>query len=106
MLGATVVGILVELMLSKNLAVPLLALVLLPVGTSVGVNRWVVVITLLAAASMWFIPSQTSIYLIAFSASKGRLYSHAQPRRTGFAYVVAFPALALTVPIWYLVGIL
>jgi hypothetical protein len=40
-------------------------------------------------------------------ASEGRLYSHAQARRAAFAYlVVAFIALALSLPYWRLLGLL
>ena len=34
----------------------------------------------------WFLPSQTISYLVAQSASEGRLFSHAQAQRFAFAY--------------------
>lgn len=65
------------------------------------------IITLLATASMWFLPAQTTSYLVAYSASEGRLYSHAQARRVGYAYVVVTLAgLALSVPYWRFIGLL
>jgi len=79
------VSVLVRLALDQDLAVVLLAVTLLPVASRLGVEPWLVVIALLATSVAWFLPSQTPSYLVAQSASEGRLFSHAQRQRFALA---------------------
>jgi len=75
-------------------------------GPVVGVDPWVIIITLLATFSTWFFPSQTVGYLVAYDASKERLFTHGQARRVCFGFtVVLLLSLALTVPYWMLIGL-
>jgi CRP-like cAMP-binding protein len=106
-LGVALVSILVQLVLPKNQATLLLALALIPVASSLGVDPWVAVITILATSSMWILPTQTSSYLVAYSATEGRLYSHAQAQRIALGYVaLTFAGLAFAVPFWHALGLL
>ena len=80
---------------------------MIPVAPHLGVDPWVVVVTLLATSVAWFLPSQTPSYLVAQSASEGRLFSHAQPRRFAVAYAgLTLGGLALSIPYWRLLGLL
>lgn len=88
-------------------AILLLSLAVIPVAPTLGIDPWVVIVTILATSFPWFIPSQTPEYLVAHSASEGRLYSHAQARRVSFAYTaVVLAGLVLSVPYWHLLGLL
>jgi len=101
------VSVLVRLALDQDLAVVLLAVTLLPVASRLGVEPWLVVIALLATSVAWFLPSQTPSYLVAQSASEGRLFSHAQAQRFALAYtVLTLVGLALCVPYWRWLGLI
>jgi CRP-like cAMP-binding protein/di/tricarboxylate transporter len=98
--------VLVRSVLPADQAVVLLGLALIPIAGAVGVHPWLVVIAILTLALSWHVVAQTPEYLVAHVASEGRLYSHAQARRAAFAYlVVAFTALALSLPYWHLLGL-
>jgi len=61
----------------------------------------------LAMSVAWFLPSQTLSYLVAQSASEGRLFSHAQAQRFAFAYTaLVLVGLMVSVPYWRLLGLL
>jgi len=92
--------------LPADQAVILLGLALIPIAGTVGVHPWLVVIAILTMALSWHVVAQTPEYLVAQVASEGRLYSHTQARRAAFAYlVIAFAALALSLPYWHLLGL-
>jgi len=96
----------VRIMLPQDQALLLLALALVPAAPVVGVDPWVIIITLLATFSTWFFPSQTVGYLVAYDASEERLFTHGQARRVCFGFtVVLLLSLALTVPYWMLIGL-
>lgn len=106
-LAVGVASLVVQLVLPKNTALLLLALTVIPVASARGVEPWVVAVTLLATSSMWFIPSQTTSYLIAYGAVEGRLYSHGQARVFAAAYaILTFVGLALSLPYWRAIGVL
>jgi len=101
------VSLLVQLVLSKEQGVLVLSLALIPAATALGFDPWVVVAIVLATSSLWLIPKQTTSYLVAYSATDGRLYSHAQAQRVGFAYAgLTLIGLALSVPYWHVLGLL
>jgi divalent anion:Na+ symporter, DASS family len=106
-LSVAVLTILVRLVLLPEPAVLLVNLAVIPIAPSVGVEPWVAVVTTAATYLLWYIPSQTPEYLVAYSGSEGRLYSHDQARRVSFAYAaVTLAGLALAVPYWHLLGLL
>jgi di/tricarboxylate transporter len=106
-LSVAFLTVLARLVLLPEPAVLLVTLAVLPIAPSVGVEPWVAIVTILATYLLWYIPSQTPEYLVAYSGSEGRLYSHAQARRVSFAYAaVTLAGLALSVPYWHLLGLL
>jgi di/tricarboxylate transporter len=99
--------VLVRLVIHQNQAILLLGIALIPVAPTVGVDPWIVVITLLATSSFWFLRTQTPSYLVAYTSSEGRLFSHDQARLAGIGYtVVVLLSLALSVPYWHWLGLL
>jgi CRP-like cAMP-binding protein/di/tricarboxylate transporter len=106
-LGVALVSFAVRLILEQDLTVLLVSLTLVPVATAAGVEPWAVTIALLATSVVWFLPFQTSSYMVARSASEDRLFSHEQARRFALAYAgLTLLGLALAVPYWRLLGIL
>ena len=101
------VSLLIRLVLDQDLTVVLVGVTLLPVAPRIGVEPWVVVIALLSMSVAWFLPAQTPSYLVAQSASEGRLFSHAQAQRFAFAYTaLTLLGLVLSIPYWRLLGLL
>lgn len=106
-LGVALLTILVRLVLLPEPAVLLVSLTVIPIAPTAGVDPWVAVIAVLSCFLLWYLPSQSPEYLIAYSGSEGRLYSHAQARRVGIAYAaVTLVGLALSIPYWRLLGLL
>jgi CRP-like cAMP-binding protein/di/tricarboxylate transporter len=106
-LAVAVVSLVVRLVLEQDLTVLLVSLILIPVATAAGIEPWAVTIALLATSVGWFLPFQTSSYMVARSASEDRLFSHEQGRRFALAYTgLTLLGLALAVPYWRLLGIL
>jgi len=88
-------------------AVLLLSLAFIPVASVMGIDPWVVVIAILSTVLTWILPATTPEYLVAHSASEGRLYSHPQAQRVALAYVVVtLVGLALAIPYWKLIGLM
>jgi hypothetical protein len=106
-LGVALVSFVLRLVLEQDLTVLLVSLTLIPVATAAGVEPWGVTIALLATSVVWFLPFQTSSYMVARSASEDRLFSHEQARRFAVAYAgLTLLGLALAVPYWRLLGVL
>ena len=106
-LAVAIVSFIVRLALEQDLTVLLASLALIPVASAAGVEPWAVTIALLATSVAWFVPFQTSSYMVARAASEDRLFSHEQARRFAVAYAgLTLLGLALAVPYWRLLGIL
>jgi divalent anion:Na+ symporter, DASS family len=106
-LAVAVVSLIVRLALEQDLTVLLVSLALIPVASAAGVEPWTVSMALLATSVAWFLPFQTSSYMVARSASEDPLFTHEQARRFALAYTgLTLLGLALAVPYWRLLGIL
>jgi len=104
---AGVLTIVVRSLLAADQAILLLSLALIPVAPAVGIHPWLAVIPILALGLSWHIPAQSPEYLVAYGASQGRLFSHAQGRRMAFVYdAIALAGLAICLPYWHLLGLL
>jgi len=99
-------GIVLHMMIGEQ-AVLLLSLTFIPVAQVMGIDPWVVVIAILCSVVNWILRATTPEYLVAHSASEGRLYSHPQAQRVALAYVaVTMVGLAVAVPYWKLIGLM
>ena len=104
---AGVVTILVKSLLAADQAVLLLSFAFIPVATAVNISPWLVAVAILALGLSWHVPAQSPEYLVAYGATHGRLYSHAQGRRMALVYeAIALAGLALCLPYWHLLGYL
>ena len=99
-------SLLVRLVLAQTSTLLTLGLALMPLAPLLDVHPWLILIALLATSGMWFLPTQSASYLVAFSVTEGRLYSHGQARWIAFSYaIITLLALALAVPYWRWLGI-
>lgn len=104
---AGVLTIVTKSLLAADQAILLLSLALIPVATAVHISPWLAAVAILALGLSWHIPAQSPEYLVAYGASHGRLYSHAQARRLAFAYDgIALGGLAVCLPYWHLLGLI
>jgi di/tricarboxylate transporter len=96
-----VLNLVLRFVLPPNQAILILSVALLPLAPSLGLDPWVIVMTLLATAQTWFFPTQNFAYMVADAAGEGRLFSQVQSRRICFAYVlVTIAALLICLPAW------
>lgn len=104
---AGVLTILVKSLLAADQAILLLSLALIPVATAVHISPWLAAVAILALGLSWHVPAQSPEYLVAYGATHGRLYSHAQGRRMALVYeAIALAGLALCLPYWHLLGLI
>lgn len=104
---AGVLTVAVRTLLAADQAILLLSLGLIPVAMPIGIHPWLVVVAILALGLSWHVPAQSPEYLVAYGATHGRLYSHAQGRRLAFVYDgIALTGLAASLPYWHLLGLL
>jgi di/tricarboxylate transporter len=105
--GLGVLHVVLRFALPQPQAILVLGLALIPAAATLGVDAWIVAVTLLATSSPWFFPSQTITFPFALSASEGRLFSAGQARRASLGYVVVtLIGLAVCVPYWHALGLL
>jgi di/tricarboxylate transporter len=102
-----VLNLIVRILLPQDQALLLLALALVPTAPVLGIDPWIIAITLLATFSTWFFPSQTIGYLVAAEAAEHRLFTNQQAVRAcaGFTAVTLL-GLAVSVPYWHWLGLL
>jgi divalent anion:Na+ symporter, DASS family len=106
-LAVACLHIVIRFLFRPSQSVLLMSLTFIPAAPTLGVEPWVVVITILATAFLWFPPSQSSPFMTAYAASEGRLYSPGQAARVNFAYTaITLLGLAVSVPYWHLLGLL
>jgi DASS family divalent anion:Na+ symporter len=104
---AGVLTIFVKSLLAADQAVLLLSFALIPVATAVNISPWLAAVAILALGLSWHVPAQSPEYLVAYGATHGRLYSHAQARRMAFVYeAIALAGLAVCLPYWHLLGLI
>lgn len=105
--GVGAVTALLRLVLGETQTILFLALALIPVAPTLGVNPWLVVLAIISCSHTWIVPTQDQAYLAAYAASEGRLYSPAQARTMGIAFVgVTLLGLAVTSLYWNAIGLM
>ncbi len=85
----------------------LLGLALYPTATSIGVNPWVVAMTILLSSNLWLYPQQNLGYLTAYYGAGERGFSHAQARPVAFVHAGSnFVAILASIPYWRWLGLM
>jgi di/tricarboxylate transporter len=96
-----------SLVMRWQAAAPLLTISLAPVGSSSGIDPWVVGLIALMACNGFLLSYQSTTYLALYHGTNGRLFTHAQARPMAVAYsVVTLLALCASVPVWRAMGLL
>jgi hypothetical protein len=74
--------------------------------TSLGIDAWIIGFVALIGTSAFFLPFQSSTYQAIHQELSGRLFSHRRVRSVGPVYaLLSLAALALSLPVWHLMGL-
>jgi len=88
-------------------AAPLITIALAPVASASGMHPFIVGLIALVAGNGFFFPYQSTAYLALCAGTGDKLFTHAQSLPAAFAYAAwVIVAVALSVPIWRLMGLL
>ena len=88
-------------------AAPLITIAIAPVASAAGVHPFVVGLIAVLAGNAFFLPYQSTAYLALYAGTGGKLFTHTQAWPTALAYGVwTIVAVALSVPVWRLMGLL
>lgn len=88
-------------------AVLFLSLSLIPVATVIGIDPWIVIISVLSTVLVWLVPATTPEYVAAYSASEGVLFNQAQSRKVAVAHAaVTLIALSISTVYWRWLGLM
>jgi DASS family divalent anion:Na+ symporter len=107
LLVTATITVLTRLVMDQYQGIVLFCTTLMPAAVSLGIDPWLVAITVLATSAMWFVPNQTNSYLMAYAGSEGRLFTHRAARTACFWYlIVVLGSIVLSVPYWRYLGLL
>ena len=88
-------------------AAPLVTIALVPVASAAGIHPFVVGVIAVIACNGFFLPYQSTTYLALYSGTGGKIFTHGQALRAALAYGAwTLIAVALSVPVWRLMGLL
>jgi CRP-like cAMP-binding protein len=103
---AVLMGLL-RVVMASDQAMLLLAVTLIPIAPALGLDPFLVVVPLSCMALVWYMPSQSPEYLLAYTLSEGKLYSQAQARAIAVWFAgLILVSLVLVMPYWRLLGLL
>ena len=99
--------ILLRFVLPSRPTMLLLSLAVVPAAPQLGIAPWLAGVTVLLAANVWVLPYQGLEYLVAREATGGQAFDDRQGTRMGAALTaVRLVAIAGSVPVWKLMGLL
>jgi DASS family divalent anion:Na+ symporter len=85
----------------------LVALALFGPAAALGVDPWVVAMTVLLSMNLWVYPQQNMLYQTAFLASGERAFTHAQARPLALLYpAIVLLSIVASIPYWRLIGLI
>jgi di/tricarboxylate transporter len=105
---ASVAGVfLLRLFLPAFPAIVVSLLALVPLGTDMGINPFVIGVIVLLAIEPWLLPHQSLLFQTLWSATEGRLFDHRQTMKSALVHVlVCLLAVAGSIPFWKHVGLI
>ena len=96
-----------RLVLNKFAGTILLVLALVPPAQALGIHPGAVLLTILIATDIWFLPFQLDSYQAAYFGTGEQGFSHAQGRKLMYAkLLVSALAIAVSVPWWRMIGLI
>jgi di/tricarboxylate transporter len=88
-------------------AAPLVTITMAPIASAVGVHPLIVGVIAVIACNGFWVPYQSTTYLALYAGTGGQVFSHAQATPAAIAYgVLTLIAVAVSVPLWRLMGLL
>jgi di/tricarboxylate transporter len=107
LLAVTIGVVLIRFILPAFPSLVVCMLALLPIGATLGVSPFVIVLIVLLVNEPWFFPHQNMIFQSLVSSTEGRLFDHRQTVRLATLHVfIALVAVALSVPYWKYLGMI
>jgi anion transporter len=107
LIASLIVVYFIRFFLVKAPAVILGMLLFLPIANDVGVHPGVLLITIILGVETWILPYQNPSYLLAYSTTEGKAFTHAQGRKLMLAkFIASFIAVAISVPYWSMLGLI
>jgi di/tricarboxylate transporter/CRP-like cAMP-binding protein len=106
-LVVAVVTMLLTIALRSGPVSILAALALFGPASSLGIDPWVIAMTVLLSMNLWVYPQQNMLYQTAYLASGERGFTHAQARPLALLYpVFVLLSIVASIPYWHLLGLL
>ncbi|MDB5867262.1 MAG: crp 3 [Betaproteobacteria bacterium] len=105
-IALTLFGYALAFVVRWQAAAPLLALVAMPVAGAVGVHPFLVALISLVSTQVWFLPSQSTVYLALYHGS-GELFTHQGVRKLAWAWgALVLLSISAAVPVWKWMGLI
>jgi anion transporter len=102
----TLLGYALAFVVRWQAAAPLLTLAAMPVASTVGVHPFVVALVSLVSTQVWFLPSQSTVYLALYHGS-GELFAHKAAQRLAWTWgALVLASIAAAVPAWRWMGLI
>ena len=93
--------------LNQGLAVVLLAILLIPLSEDMGISPWVMVMIILVATEVWFLPFQVDWHTLANATTEGKGFSYSLLCRINPIYALAYLLfLMAAIPYWRYLGLM
>jgi di/tricarboxylate transporter len=108
LMAVVLIGEVASMVLRWQATSPLLTIALVPVAATAGIDPWVIAQVAILAGNLFLLPYQSTVYLALYHGTgSGTLFTNAQARPMAVAYAgMVFLAVALSVPVWHLMGLL
>jgi anion transporter len=107
LIASLIVVYFIRFFLAKPPAVILAMLLFLPASSELGIHPGVLLITIISGVETWILPYQNPSYLLTYSSTEGKAFTHAQGRKLMLAkFVASFIAVAISVPYWKMLGLI
>jgi DASS family divalent anion:Na+ symporter len=105
-IALTLLGYVLAFVVRWQAAAPLLTLVAMPIAGAVGVHPFLVALISLVSTQVWFLPSQSTVYLALYHGS-GELFTHQGVRKLAWAWGgLVLLSIAAAVPVWKMMGLI
>ncbi len=80
---------------------------MVPISIGLGMNPWVIGVSVYAVVNPWFVLYQNSIYMTAFYATEGKMVIQSEMAKYCLLYLlICIAGLMVSIPFWQLLGLL
>ena len=97
----------VKLVFTSFLTVVTLVIALLPLAGDLQVSPWIIIMIILIASEVWFLPFQIDWHTLAYATTDGKGFSYKYMKWINPFYAVAYlVALIAAIPYWRYLGLM